>query len=442
MASVFAQLSVSGIDHGVHVVLVPIRNKKGKSARGVTITDRGEKAGLLGVDNGRLSFDQVRVPRANLLDRYARITDDGRYESPIASDGRRFFTMLGALVAGRISIAAASVSVAKTALTTSIRYSDRRVQFGPAGDAEVPILDYLLQQRALLPRLATTYGLHFAVRDLVARYEGAEGDALREVEALAAGLKAVASTHAMETIQASREACGGEGYAAANRFGELREDADIFTTFEGANPVLLQLVAKALLGEYRDEMGDLKIWDLVKVLADRGQTRVAEMNPVAVRTTDADHLRDPEFHAAALSYREERLLGSVARRLKSRIDDGMDSFGAMNACQDHLAELATAHIDRIVQERFVEGMARAPTPGLSEALGSLVSLYGLSRLEANRAWYLEAGYFESPKSRAIREQVNQLCAEVRETAVFLVGGFGIPDDVLEAPAGLQGAASE
>jgi acyl-CoA oxidase len=438
MAAVFVQLEVEGHGHGVHVVLVPIRGEAGQPLPGVRIEDCGEKVGLNGVDNGRLEFRSVRVPRANLLDRYASINDRGEYESGIPSQGRRFFTMLGALVAGRISIAAASVSVAKTALTTAIRYSEGRRQFGPAGAPEVPVLDYLVHQRSLLPRLARTYGLHFAVRDLVRRYGEAGSDPDPEIEALAAGLKAAASRHALDTVQACREACGGVGYLAANRFGELRSDADIFTTFEGANPVLLQLVARALLGRYRDQMGDLKLWDLVRHLADRGQTRVSEMNPIVTRNTDEEHLRDPEFVAAALAYREDRLLASVARRLRSRIEDGMDSFDAMNACQDHLVSLATAHVDRVVHERFLEGVARAPTPGLSELLRTLSELHGLSRLERDRSWYLEAGYLEAPKSRAIRSLVNRLCGEVREQAVFLVDAFGIPDAVLEAPAATPG----
>jgi len=435
MASVFAQLEVGGHEHGVHVLLVPIRDPGGEPLPGVTIEDRGEKVGLNGVDNGVLSFDHVRVPRENLLDRYASVTEAGDYESPIPSAGRRFFTMVGSLVAGRISVAAASVSVAKTALTTAIRYSERRRQFGPAGQGEVPILDYLVHQRALLPRLAATYGLHFAVRDLVARYAEGVAEDSRRVEALAAGLKAVASRHAMDTVQASREACGGEGYAAANRFGELRADADIFTTFEGANPVLLQLVARALLGRYKEEMGDLKVWDLVKYLADRGQVRVAEMNPIVTRNTDEAHLRSTEFLTSALEYREERLLSSVARRLKARIDEGLDSFDAMNACQDHLVTLARAHVDRVVLERFLEGVARAPTPGLSEVLRALAELYGLSRLEEASGWYLEAGYMEPAKSRAVRTLVSRICGEVREEAVFLVDAFGIDAAVLDTPAG-------
>lgn len=441
VATVFARLRVSGEDHGVHAFVVPLRDDAGAPLPGITLEDRGPKEGLNGVDNGLIAFDRVRVEREALLDRFGSVTGDGRYTSPIPSAGRRFFTMLGTLVAGRISIAAASVSAAKTGLTIAVRHGERRRQFGPSGEGEVPLLHYLSHQRLLLPRLGATYGLHFAVRHLVDAYDatqraGVPGEeALREIEVEAAGLKALASWHCVETLQACREACGGVGYLAANRFGALKADTDVFTTFEGANVVLLQLVAKGLLSAYREEMGDLRLWGVVRYLTERAETRLTELNPVVTRRTDREHLDDPEFHVAAFRYREERLLASAARRLKALLDEDVDSFEAMNQVQDHLVTLALAHVERVVLERFQEGVARAPAPGLSEVLGDLCGLWALSRLEAHAGWYLEAGYLEAPKSRAVRARVNARCREVREHARFLVDAFAIPDAVLEAPAG-------
>ena len=463
LATVFARLLVGGEDHGVHALLVPIRSPDGDILPGVEIEDRGAKVGLEGVDNGLIRFTRVRVPRTNLLDRFATVDEKGRYASPIPSADRRFFTMLGTLVAGRISIAAASVSAAKVGLTVALRWSTRRLQFGPSGEAEVPLLHYLSHQRRLLVPLAATYGLHFAVRELTARYakrQTAEGgvppppSALpswdpqdgsaaavpgdeegRRIEVEAAGLKAYASRHCVETVQACREACGGQGYLAANRLGRLRADTDVFTTFEGANAVLLQVVAKGLLSQYREEMGDLRLWGLVKHLADRAETRLTEMNPLTVRRTDPGHLRDPDFHAAAFAYREERLLASAGRRLHSLIEEGTDSFEAMNHCQDHLLQLAEAHVERVVLGAFQDGVARAPSPAALERIAALASLWGLSRLEADRGWFLESGYFEGPKARAVRAEVNALCREVAEHASVLVDAFGIPDAVLGAPAG-------
>ncbi|MEJ2540382.1 MAG: acyl-CoA dehydrogenase [Gemmatimonadota bacterium] len=442
MATVFAQLSVGGEEHGVHALVVPIRDADGAVLPGVRIEDNGPKVGLNGVDNGRIWFDGVRVPRDHLLDRFATVTEDGRYESPIESAGRRFFTMLGTLVSGRISIAAASVSAAKVGLTVAVRYSEERRQFGPDDGPEVPILDYPVHQRLLLPRVATTYALHFAVRSLAERYdrllearsgdESIPGDDLREVEAAAAGLKALASWHCADALQASREAMGGRGYHAANRIGRLRADTDIFATFEGANTVLLQLVAKSLLTRFRQEMGDLRLVDVVRYLADRAGTSLSERNPVATRRTDPDHLRDPEYHRAALDYRVERLVESAARRLKQRMDDGRDPFQAFNECQDHLETLGRAHTERLMMDAFLDAVARAPSPGVSETLREVACLFGLSRLERHRAWYLEAGYLEPVKSRAIRAQVGALCGELRPGAAELVGAWGIPEEILDA----------
>ena len=126
VATVFAQLQIPHTDasgaaemesYGVHAFLVPIRSADGCPMPRVRIQDGGEKMGLNGVDNGRLWFDQVRIPRDNLLDRFASVSEDGVYESPIPSEGRRFFTMLSTLVGGRIAVGSGGNSAAKVGRT-------------------------------------------------------------------------------------------------------------------------------------------------------------------------------------------------------------------------------------------------------------------------------------------------------------------------------------
>nr|WP_313885819.1 acyl-CoA dehydrogenase family protein [Fodinicola feengrottensis] len=155
MAVVFAQLTTKGEGHGVHAFLVPIRDSAGKTVPGVWIGDCGRKAGLNGVDNGRLKFDHVRVPREALLNRYGDVSPDGDYWSPIQNPSRRFFTMVGTLIRGRISVAGAAGSATKMALAIAIRYGQRRRQF------DAPILDFLAHQRKLLPALATNVRVAF-----------------------------------------------------------------------------------------------------------------------------------------------------------------------------------------------------------------------------------------------------------------------------------------
>src|SRR5213082_744668 len=178
MAAVFAQLITGGEGRGVHILLVPIRDERGRTCPGVRIEDCGLKGGLNGVDNGRLWFDQVRVPRDALLDRFGTVARDGAYSSPIANETRRFFTMLGTLVSGRVSVAGAGLSATKLAMTIAIRYGLVRRQFRAAGgDQEVIILDYLQHQRRLLPALATPSAMHFAQQGLVeSLHKAADGD--------------------------------------------------------------------------------------------------------------------------------------------------------------------------------------------------------------------------------------------------------------------------
>jgi acyl-CoA oxidase len=251
---VFAQLEVNGERHGVHALLVPLRDERGELLPGVRVEDCGLKMGLNGVDNGRLWFNQVRVPRKNLLDRFAQVSPEGEYTSAITSASKRFFTMLGTLVAGRVSVACAGLSAAKSGLAIAISYGDERRQFGPAGAPEVRLLDYQTHQLRLLRPLATTYGLDFALKHLVKRYVGRTEEDAMEVEALAAGLKAYTTWHTTRTLQVAREACGGQGYLVANRLPSRKADTDVFTTFEGDNTVLMQLVAKSLLTGYRRQL--------------------------------------------------------------------------------------------------------------------------------------------------------------------------------------------
>src|SRR3954454_22057407 len=263
IAAVFAQLVVGGESRGVHALLVPLRDEDGTVLPGIRIEDCGAKLGLDGVDNGRIWFDHVRVPREALLDRYAQVSPDGEYTSAIENPTKRFFTMLGTLIQGRVSVGGASINATKVALTISVHHALRRRQFCPPGGEEAVLMDYRTHQRRLLIPLAENYALHFAQEQLRTKLHAVFSSDLEldrergELETLAASLKAIATWHATDTIQGCREACGGSGYLRGNRFAELKADTDVFTTFEGDNTVLLQLAAKNLLSDFRDELGEL-----------------------------------------------------------------------------------------------------------------------------------------------------------------------------------------
>lgn len=428
MATVFAQLVTQGKGHGVHAFLVPIRDQAGHPMPGVTIGDTGLKEGLNGVDNGRIWFDRVRIPRKHLLDRFGSVAADGTYSSPIENPARRFFTMIGTLVGGRITIGLSALSAAKSALTIAIRYGNRRTQFGPEGGNTTALLDYRTHQRRLLPALATSIVLDLALSRLVDRFTtSSEGESSREIEGLAAGLKAYTAWFAQEAITQARECCGGQGYLAANRIAVLRGDIDVWTTFEGDNTVLYQLLAKALLTEYRQEFADMGV---IRLLTRRARTALKAMNPVAARRDDEDHLRDPVQQLGLLRYREERLLDAAARRLRAGMK--ADPLRAMNDVQDHLMHLAQAHVERVAFEA-VQDQVELGGPRLAPVLALLRDTFWASRVEADLGWFLMNGVVETPKAKAIRYLANKCCQELRPIAEEVTQAFGIPDAVLAAP---------
>lgn len=434
MASVFAQLIVGSENHGVHAVLVPLRDEEGRLLPGVRVEDNGYKMGLNGIDNGRIWFDRVRVPRENLLNRFGDISQDGKYSSSIENPSRRFFTMLGTLVGGRVCVPMAGLSAAKSGLTIAIKYALRRRQFAPNfNEPETLLLDYPSHQRRLLPRLAKAYALDFGLKYLAERYiDRSEAD-IREIESLAAGLKAYATWFTTDALQACREACGGKGYLAENRFADLKADTDIFTTFEGDNTVLMQLVAKGVLADFRKEFNDEGLTAVLRHLGSRITTALAERNPIAIRRTDPEHLLDQEFHLAAFRYRERSLLYSLAQRLRGWIREGLPAHDAFLKCQTHSLALAEAFVEHLVLQQFVLAIEKQKNKGLQSILQKLCSLYALSTIEEHRGWYLEQDYLSASKSKAIRRQVDELCLELRKDAGVLVDAFAIPEACLAAP---------
>ncbi|OXA75510.1 Acyl-coenzyme A oxidase [Flavobacterium aquidurense] len=433
MATVFAKLIIDDHDYGVNAFVVPFRDTNGTVLNGVTIGDCGHKMGLNGVDNGTISFDNVVIPKENMLDRFASVNDNGEFESPIPSDNRRFFTMLGTLVGGRIGIPRSALAAAKSGLTIAIRYSDQRRQFGPEGGSEVPILNYRMHQRRLIPPLAKTYAVHFALQYLTNRFLNKTEDEMQEIEALAAGMKSYSTWSTRDILQECREACGGKGYLSENRIDALKNDTEIYTTFEGDNTVLMQLVAKNRLSEFRKAFGEMGSLGIINYVYENAKVAITEKNPIATRRTDDEHLLDDQFHLQAFIHREKTILASAAQRIKKLVDGGLEPYDAFNVVQHQMIDVAQAYLERVVLEQFQAAIKTVEDEKSKEILTKLNQLYALSQLEKNKGWYLEDGYMEAVKTKAIRKIVNQLCWDIRPDAVALVNAFDIPESCLAAP---------
>ncbi|MFV0406448.1 MAG: acyl-CoA dehydrogenase [Propioniciclava sp.] len=449
-AVVFGQLIVDGEQHGVHVVQVPIRTDDGTDLPGITTGDQGHKGGLLGVDNGTIRFDKVRVPRIHLLDRYGGIDADGSYHSAIASQNARFFTMLGTLVRGRICVGGGAASATRKALTIATSYALRRRQFRmPGRSTEILLLDYQTHQLKLLPEIARAYAYGFAMNDLalalqqVIDADGTDPRAARQLETRAAGMKALLTRWANDTIQVCREACGGAGFFSENGLTLLRQDADVFATFEGDNTVLMQLVAKALLVDYQQTWGELDLRGTAQATARMVGETVLERTTAksvidrlasAARNAGGDPLRSRGWQLGVFEDRERHIVEGLARRMRaaSQHTDSAASFAATNALQDHMLAAARAHTDRIVLEAFIAGIGTCTDGYIRSLLTQLCDLYALSTLAEHRAWLMEHDRIDAARSRAITQAVEDLCAEIRPRAQEIMEGLGVPPEWLNS----------
>ncbi|OFJ50617.1 acyl-CoA dehydrogenase family protein [Mycolicibacterium grossiae] len=445
VAAVFAQLITQGEGHGVHCFVVPLRDDEGNDLPGVTTSDCHYKGGLPGVDNGRIQFDQVRIPRVNLLNKYADVAEDGTYSSPIENPNRRFFTMLGTLIRGRVTVGGSAAAAARVALDIATRYALTRRQFGaPDSDDEILVMDYLVHQRRLFPLIAKSYALQFAQNELVAKChemqtaDHPDAEEQRELESRAAGLKAANTWHATRAIQEAREACGGAGYLAENRLIALKADTDVFTTFEGDNHVLTQLVAKELLTAYADDIKGMSPAQWVRFAANFAGERVLKRTAAqTIMQTILDTRQDNEEEGSLFNRgtqvqmfedREQYMLASVARRLQGKSKE-MSSFEAFNAVQDHVLHTAQAHIDRIILEAFVAGIDACEDEGAREILGMVCDLYALSVIEEDKAWFIEHKFLSTERAKAVTRGINDRCRRLRPHAELLVDGFGVPESL-------------
>jgi acyl-CoA oxidase len=450
-ATVFAQLITNGVNHGVHCFYVPLRDANGDFLPGVGGEDDGLKGGLNGIDNGRLHFDQVRVPRTNLLNKYGDVAPDGTYSSAISSPGRRFFTMLGTLVQGRVSLDGSAAWASALGLNIAITYANQRRQFDSgAGTDEVVLLDYGKHQRRLLTRLATTYASIFVHDEFLQKFDAvfsgkADTDADREdLETLAAALKPLSTWHALDTLQEAREACGGSGFLFENRLVGLRADLDIYATFEGDNNVLLQLVGKRLLSDFGKQFKskDAKalaayavgqtagkvfhgagLRQLGQAVSDFGSTARA-----VERGLRADHQHE------LLAGRVQQMVTDVATRLRPASGLAPAEAAALfNANQSELIEAARAHGELLQWEAFTDAVNAVEHACTKHVLTWLRDLFGLGLIEKHLAWYLINGRLSSQRAAAVSSYIDRLCLRLRPHAQDLVDAFGYAPEHLRAP---------
>eukprot|EP00743_Colponemidia_sp_Colp-15_P006276 GILK01006752.1.p1 GENE.GILK01006752.1~~GILK01006752.1.p1 ORF type:complete len:716 (-),score=98.61 GILK01006752.1:237-2384(-) len=444
-------LSATGPSLGIHPFVVQIRSLVDHLPMpGVLVGDMGHKLGQNGLDNGFVSFDNYRVSRDALLNRFANVTPDGRYETVVEDPDKRVALFFSALSSGRVMIAYYSTCNLKMAVSIAVRYSACRKQFGPNEPEELPVLEYPLQQARLLPLVASAYALHFYCWWQLDQFNhwwqqmqavqpdqilnSNMNELLNEIHSLASGSKPLASWIAQSGIQTCREACGGHGYLAVNRFGDLREDNDPNCTYEGDNSVLIQQTAKFLLTTLKAVLTGKKLKSPLGTVKYVEEVLVEDR--IRCEATTESAICQVDVIVAALKQRALTHLKMSAERLQAKLGEGEDVFTAWNSSQVfYLQSTAIAHMDYTTSRVFAEQIARCAQPKLKLVLEKLCVLYGISRLQTDFITLREHDYMSSEQIQMLKHGFINLCGQLKSESVSLVDALAPPDAILNSPIG-------
>ncbi|XP_031419959.1 peroxisomal acyl-coenzyme A oxidase 1 isoform X1 [Clupea harengus] len=435
-AIVLAQLYTKGICHGLHAFIVPIRSMSThEPLPGIEVGDIGPKFGFDEVDNGYLKMDNVRIPRMNMLMKYAKVERDGTYQKPPSAK-----LTYGTMVFIRSMIVGESSRALSKACTIAIRYSSVRHQSElRPGEPEPQILDYQTQQYKLFPLLATAYAFKFVGQYMTETYHRITGDInqgdfseLPELHALSAGLKAFTTWVANGGIEVCRMSCGGHGYSRCSSLPDIYVTFTPTCTYEGENTVMMLQTARYLVKSYRQASTGQQLSGIVSYLNEAHQRLQAQ--PVSSRPTVVN-ISDLASLVEAYKLRAAKLVEVAAKSLQGELQKSRSPEDAWNNSSIDLVRASDAHCHYVVVKLFAAKLGEISDTGVHSALSTLALLYALHGVAQNSGDFLQAGLLTVPQLSSVSQRLKDILAQVRTNAVALVDAFDYRDEMLNSVLG-------
>jgi acyl-CoA oxidase len=425
-AIVMALLFTKGQGHGMHAFVVQLRDiNSHQTLPGIRLGDIGPKFGFDTIDNGFLRFDNVRIPRENLLMKNQQVLRDGTYVKNTKSEKLAYGSMI--FIRAMVVLDQAAKGLAEAA-TIAIRYScvRRQSELKP-GEPEPQIIEYQTQQYKLFPQLATAYAFYFAGLQMretyfMLNYEIQHGnvESLPELHATSSGLKAISSSGAMFGIEQCRLACGGHGYSQASGIPKIYVQATAACTYEGENTVLFLQTARYLVKVYNQMK--------MKTHVDGESIRyLAESIPLKSSINDKSNMK---ALVDAYKHRAVRMIQNAVERLVQLQVEGKDPYDAWNLTSINLVKAAEAHCQVYVIETFMEKVSQAIDDNVKLVLGHLFQLYAFNGIANDAVDFIEDGYMTIEQVNIVRANILDLLNVIRPSAVALVDAFDFTDYLL------------
>lgn len=439
MAVIAANLIVKGIDYGIHLFLVEIRDRVTHNLiPGVTLGDCGDKMGLNGVDNGFIAFRGLRVPRDALLNRITDVDENGNVTSRFENKSQRFAVQLSALSDGRVKVGTVSCLVSLKCLTIALRFAAVRRQFGEGKYKELAILEYPSMQSRLFPLLALAIVPLFAARKInniwYENYEKVldpKNETAKEMHGLISVIKPLTTEWTLRAMEESRKAMGGLGYSIYAEVPRMINDVHIITTWEGDNNVLLQQVSKFIL---------------------KGLSRLAKGKPLKYASLDylgEEGIEDEKFNfETPAAYKDvqvlHRLLKIRAKRaamegtgaLTTNMSKGLSTFCSWNrSIPFDLDCAAKAYGELYIYDIAKQQIASCSEPRNKSYLENLLCIYAIGRVKEN--YELLADNLDRDQVKLMNELLLNLFYAIKYDAVLSLDGLLMEDEIVRSPFGTQ-----
>ncbi|XP_019732078.1 peroxisomal acyl-coenzyme A oxidase 1 isoform X1 [Hippocampus comes] len=436
-AIVLAQLYTQGSCHGLHAFIVPIRDMNThKPLPGIVVGDIGPKFGFNEVDNGFLKLDHVRIPRENMLMKYAKVDPDGTYVKPPSAK-----LTYGTMVFIRSMIVGESARALAKSSTIAIRYSVVRHQSEiRPGAPEPQILDYQTQQYKLFPVLAMAYAFTFVGQYMNETYHRISGDIhqgdfseLPELHALSAGLKAFTTWAANSAIEVCRMSCGGHGYSRSSALPDIYVEFTPTCTYEGENTVMMLQTARYLMKSYRQARAGEQLHGIVSYLNEAEHQRI-QPQLVTARTTGLD-INDLSSLVEVYKLRAATLVELAAKSIQKELQHNKRQEDAWNNSAIDLVRASDAHCHYVVVKLFADKLAGIDAASIHLVLLTLARLYALHGISNNSGDFLQAGLLNGSQLLEITTRIKELLSELRPNAVALVDAFDFHDRMLNSVLG-------
>ncbi|EDW02147.1 probable peroxisomal acyl-coenzyme A oxidase 1 [Drosophila grimshawi] len=431
-AMVVAQLYISGKHKGIQMFIVPLRDADTHMPLpGVDVGEVGKKLGMAAVNLGFLGLKNVRIPRTNMLMKYAKVDRDGTFTASPASRVN-YLTM----VYTRCLIVNLNSTLLLQAATIATRYSAVRRQSPiEPNEPEPQIIDHVTQRLKLFPEIATGMAYHLAAEHMWELYNqtvldanNGKFDRLPDMHILSCALKVLCTTDGCAGIERLRLSTGGHGYHIAANLSNIYGNAVAAYTYEGENTVLLLQIGRAL----------------VKAWASYKQAETPSSSYAYFETS----MRLKEFPkwdnswqciVRALQYTAAHKTRIAFENLSQRIAAGQSQAVAANNTGIELTRAAELHGRQFVCQTFVEQItgpkAQQRSAALNSALENVVELFLVQTVLNNLSDILRFINLTDADLRSLQQRLELSLEKFRPNAVAICDGFDFHDRVLNSVLG-------